>query len=516
MNANWIEKRTMQATETLSEGLKREFKVVVPAAELETKLSNELAGLKDRVRINGFRPGKVPVAHLRRLYGQSVMAEVVQNAINEANRKIIEDNSLRLAGEPKVALPEDKNEIEGIIAAKRDLAYNLAVEILPTFELKSLEGVAIEREVAEVPDSEVDEAIERIVSESRPFNEKEGAAAKGDRVLIDFVGSIDGEPFEGGSSKDVRVEIGSNTFIPGFEDQLIGAQKDEERTIVTTFPEDYQASHLAGKEASFAVTVKGVEAPGELEVNDELAKTIGFDSLEALKNVIRDSMKRDFDSQSRRKVKKLLLDALDAQYDFDLPPSLVDQEFSGVWQQVVADLKRSGRTFEDESTTEEDSKAEYRKIAERRVRLGLVLAEVGDRAGVQVTDDEVSRGVVERARQFPGQEKMVWDFYSKNPQALAEIRAPIFEEKVVDHLLAQAKVTDKIVSREELFADDEETSSDDKADAKPKATKARAKKLKADDATAEDKDAAEAKAAPKAGKAKSAKSESGKTAAAEG
>ncbi|MGI6244351.1 MAG: trigger factor [Pseudochelatococcus sp.] len=446
----------MQATETLSEGLKREFKVVVPATELESRLSSELAGLKDRVRINGFRPGKVPAAHLRRLYGQSVMADVVQNAINEANRKIVEDNSLRLAGEPKVSLPEDKDEIDAVIAAKRDLAFSVAVEILPTFEIKPLEGVALEREVAEIPETEVDEAIARIARESRPFSEKDGAAESGDRVLIDFVGSIDGTPFEGGTSQDVRVEIGSNSFIPGFEDQLIGATKGEERTIVTTFPENYQAAHLAGKEASFAVTVKGVETPGETVVDDEFAKGVGFDSLDALKNVIRGSLERDFEAQTRRKVKKKLLDALDGQYDFDLPPSLVEQEFAGVWQQVVADLKQAGRTFEDEGSTEEASKADYRKIAERRVRLGLVLAEVGDRAGVNVTDDEVTRGVVERARQFPGQEKAVWDFYNKNPQALAEIRAPIFEEKVIDHLLAQVTVTDRTVTREELFADEED------------------------------------------------------------
>ncbi|MFC0217678.1 trigger factor [Pseudochelatococcus lubricantis] len=445
----------MQATETLSEGLKREFKVVVPATELESKLSSELAGLKDRVRINGFRPGKVPVAHLRRLYGQSLMAEVVQGAINDANRQIVEDNALRLAGEPKVTLPEDKEEIDAVIAAKGDLAFSVAVELLPTFELKSLEGLALEREVAEVPESEVDEAIARIARESRPFSEKDGAAEAGDRVLIDFVGSIDGTPFEGGSSQDIRVEIGSNSFIPGFEEQLIGASKDEERTIVTTFPENYQAEHLAGKEASFAVTVKAVEAPGETALDDEFAKGIGFDSLEALRNVIRGTIERDFQTQTRRKVKKELLDALDAQYDFELPPSLVDQEFAGVWQQVVSDLKQAGRTFEDEGTTEEASKADYRKIAERRVRLGLVLAEVGDRASVSVSDDEVTRGVVERARQFPGQEKAVWDYYNKNPQALAEIRAPIFEEKVVDHLLAQATVTDRTVTREELFADED-------------------------------------------------------------
>lgn len=497
----------MQATETLSEGLKREFKVVVPAAELETKLSSELAGLRGRVRINGFRPGKVPVAHLRRLYGQSVMAEVVQNTINEANRKIIEDNSLRLAGEPKVSLPEDKDEIDAIIAARSDLSFSVALEVLPTFELKPLEGVALEREVAEVPESEVDEAIERLAGESRPFSEKDGEAATGDRVLIDFVGSIDGTPFEGGSSQDIRVEIGSGSFIPGFEEQLVGAKKGEDRTIVTSFPADYQAEHLAGKEASFAVTVKAVEAPGEATIDDELAKTIGFDSLDALKNVIRGSLERDFKAQSRRKVKKKLLDALDTQYDFALPPSLVDQEFSGVWQQVLNDLKQSGRTFEDEGTTEEEAKADYRRIAERRVRLGLVLAEVGDRAGVSVTDDEVSRGVVERARQFPGQEKAVWDFYSKNPQALAEIRAPIFEEKVVDHLLAQATVTDRTVTREELFADDEDEaaakSAEDGAAEKQKAPKSRAKKAKAEEKAPEEKAAGETDSDGDAGQDKS-------------
>ncbi|MBB3808146.1 trigger factor [Pseudochelatococcus contaminans] len=481
----------MQATETLTEGLKREFKVVVPAAELETKLSSELADLRGRVRINGFRPGKVPVAHLRRLYGQSVMADVVQNTINEANRKIVEENSLRLAGEPKVTLPEDKEEIDAIVAAKRDLAFSVALELLPSFEIKPLDGVTLEREVAEVPESAVDEAIERLAKEARPFNEKDGEAAAGDRVQIDFVGSIDGTPFEGGSSQDIRVEIGSGSFIPGFEEQLIGAKKGEERTVVTTFPEDYQAAHLAGKEASFAVTVKGIETPGEATIDDDFAKTVGFDSLDALKKVIRDSLERDFNAQSRRKVKKLLLDALDAQYDFDLPPSLVEQEFAGVWQQVIADLRQSGSSFEDEGTTEEASKEDYRKIAERRVRLGLVLAEVGDRAGVTVSEDEVTRGVVERARQFPGQEQAVWEFYSKNPQALAEIRAPIFEEKVVDHLLGQATVNDKTVTREELFADEDaeaEAAAAETPAEEPKAAKSRARKPKA---AAADKETAE-------------------------
>ncbi|MFC0283503.1 trigger factor [Camelimonas abortus] len=453
----------MQATETNSEGLKREFKVVVPASELEARLVSELNELKGKVRLNGFRPGKVPMVHMRRAYGRQVMADIVQNAVNEANQKIVSDNSLRLAMEPKITLPEAREEIDAVIEGKGDLVFTVNFEVLPSFELADISGVELEREVAEVTDAELDEALERMAKQNRPFTPRAGdeAAQEGDRVVIDFVGKIDGEAFPGGSGEGVPVEIGSGNFIPGFEEQLVGVKAGEEKVVTATFPEDYQAAHLAGKTAQFEVTVKSVEAGGEALVNDDLARTFGMENLEALRNALRERISADYAAQSRRKVKRRLLDALDGLYSFALPPTLVEQEFEGVWRSVTAEMAQAGRTFADEDTTEEKAREEYRAIAERRVRLGLVLAEAGEKAGVTVTEDELTRALIERARQFPGQEKMVWEFYQKNPQALAELRAPIFEEKVVDHLLSQAKVVDKVVSKEELFREDEDESAKD-------------------------------------------------------
>jgi trigger factor len=461
----------MQVTETLSQGLKREFRVVLPATELEERLTSELSTLKDRVRINGFRPGKVPVQHLRRLYGRSVMADVVQNAVNEANRKIVDENGLKLALEPQVQFPENKEEVDKALDAKADLAFTVAVEVLPSFELADLSDVQVKKPVATVSDAEVEQAVERMARQNRTFAAKgEGAeAANGDRVVIDFVGAIGGEPFEGGKGEGVQLELGSGSFIPGFEDQLLGARTGEQRQVKVTFPETYPAPHLAGKGAEFAVTVNEVQAANEVKIDDEFATGFGMESLDKLKDAVRGALQRDFEAQSRRKVKKELLDALDGKYGFDLPPSLVDQEFTGVWSQVQADLKSNNRTFADEGTTEEAAQADYRRIAERRVRLGLVLAQVGEKSDIKVTDDEVTQALVERVRQFPGQEKQVWEYYRKNAQALAELRAPIFEEKVVDHILSQVKVVEEPVSKEALFGDEEgQAASEPGAETKPK------------------------------------------------
>ncbi len=445
----------MQATQTNSEGLKREFKVVVPAAELEAKLETNLADLKDKVRINGFRPGKVPVAHLRRVYGRAVMADVVQNVVNEANQKIVEDNKLKLALEPHITFPEAKDEVEAVMNAKADLSYTVALEVLPSFQLADLSGVSLTREVTEISDAELQEGLERMAKQNRPFSAKEEAAATGDRLTIDFAGKIDGTPFEGGAGTDVQIELGAGQFIPGFEDQLVGAKASDQRLVKVTFPENYTAQQLAGKAAEFDVNVKKVEAPGDAKIDDDLAKAFGLENLEGLKTALRERLGRDFAVQSRRKLKKGLLDALDKAYDFELPPSLVEKEFESIWSGMIEEMGRNQKTFADEKTTEEKAREDYRRIAERRVRLGLVLAEVGERAGVKITDEEVTRAIVERARQFPGQEKVIWDYYRKNPQALAEIRAPIFEEKVVDNLLGQMKVADKKVSKEALFADED-------------------------------------------------------------
>jgi len=463
----------MQVTETLSQGLKREFKVVLPATELEQRLNDELVNIKDRVQIKGFRPGKVPVAHLRRVYGRSVMADVVQNAVNEANRKIVQENDLKLAFEPQVQFPENKDEVEKAMDAKGDLAFTVALEVLPTFELADISDVTVKKPVAQVTDAEINESLERMAKQNVSYETKNGPSANGDRVVVDFVGRIDGAEFEGGKGEDIRVELGSNTFIPGFEEQLIGLKAGDTKLVKVSFPENYLAAHLAGKAAEFDVTVKEVEAPGELKIDDELAKGFGMESLDKLKDAIREAIQRDFDAQSRRKVKKDLLDALDAKYTFELPPSLVEQEFAAVWSQVQGDMRSNNRTFEDEGTTEDEAKAEYRKIAERRVRLGLVLAQIGEKSDIKISDDEVTQALIARVRQYPGQEKQVWEFYQKNPQALAEIRAPLFEEKVVDQILSQVKVVDETVSKEALFNDDEgeEGASEPKKSAKAKGGK---------------------------------------------
>jgi trigger factor len=451
----------MQVTETLAEGLKRSFKVVVPVADLNDKVSKRLDDLKDRVQIKGFRPGKVPVAHLKRLYGRSALAEAIEEAVQETNARIVSDNGFKLALQPKISLPENQEEVAGVFEGKADLSYTVDIEILPKVTLSDVRTITVNKPVADVADSDIDEALNRIGEQNRPFEAKaEGAAAaSGDKLTIDFVGSIDGVPFEGGAGNDLPLVIGSNTFIPGFEDQLVGQNVGETRTISVTFPEDYGAANLAGKAASFEVTLKGLATPGALSMDDEMAKTLGMESLDKLKEAIRTQIGRENDLMSRQKAKRQLLDALDAAHQFELPAGLVSQEFDGIWKTVEEDLKRSGKTFADEGTTEEAARADYGKIAERRVRLGLVLAEIGEKNEIKVTDEEVSRALVERARQFPGQEQMVWDYYRKNPDALASLRAPIFEEKVVDFLLALATVTETKVPRAELLKQDE----DDKA-----------------------------------------------------
>jgi trigger factor len=485
----------MQITETMAEGLKRQYKVVLKAGELATRLESELGSLQKRANIAGFRPGKVPAQHLKRVYGKSVMADVVQNAVNEANQKIVADNDLKLAMEPAVNFPQDQDKIEEVMAAKGDLEYTVAVEVLPKFNIANHADITLEKQVAEVPDSDVMAAIERMAEPSRPFTDKgaKAKAGKGDRVTVDFVGRIDGVEFDGGKGSDIQVVLGSNTFIPGFEDQIDGLKVGDTKLVKVQFPTNYAAPNLAGKDAEFDVTAKIIEEAGALKIDDELAKQYGMESLAKLKDAVKNSLSSEFTNASRRKMKRKLLDALDAKYDFELPPTLLDQEFNAIWNNVTSEMQAAGRTFADEDTTEEQARVDYRKIAERRVRLGLVLAEIGEKAEIKITDEELTQGIVARARQFPGQEKEVFDFYRKNPQALAEVRAPIFEEKVVDHLLAEVKTVEKSVDKDQLLADD----ADDEP-AKP-AKKASAKAAKADKADGDEKPAkAPAKKAKKA------------------
>lgn len=448
----------MQVTETLSQGLKREYSVVLSADDLASRLNAQLSDLKSKVRINGFRPGKVPTDHLRRVYGRSVMADVVQDAINAAHKKIVDDHGLRLAQQPKVDLPEDQAAVEAALEAKGDLNLKIAVEVLPKFEIGEFGDIALHRPVAEVADKDVEEALHRFSESRRSYKDREaGAKAQPrDRVTVDFIGTIKGEAFEGGTSTDIKVVLGSNSFIPGFEDQLAGIAAGEHRDIEATFPENYVNRPLAGQKAQFAVTAKAVAEPEPIAMDDEFAKAAGFETLANLQTTVRDRIGADFAKASRDKLKRQLLDALDKRYSFELPEGLVNQEFASIWSQVEREQKASGRGFADEDTTEEAARADYRRIAERRVRLGLLMAEVGTKADVKISDDEMTQALLQRARSFPGQEKQVWDFYRNNQQALAELRAPIYEEKVVDHILALAKVEDRQVSREELLKPDDD------------------------------------------------------------
>jgi trigger factor len=443
----------MQVTQTHAQGLKREFKVVLPAADLSERVENQLAEIKAKAQIPGFRPGKVPVSHLKRLYGRSIMAEVVQEAVNEANRKIVEDNELRLAMEPRIDFPGDGQELEKVFEAQSDFAFTVALEVMPKIEVGSFDDLEIERLIAGVSDADVDQALTRLAEVNRGYTPKEGEAVaeKSDKVTLDFTGTIDGESFEGGSGENVDVVLGSGSFLPGFEGQVEGMKVGESRTIYVTFPESYGAAHLAGRSAAFDVTLKSVAAPAELAAGDDLAKGLGFEDLAKLKEAVRANIEREYRAASRAKWKRDLLDALDKKYVFDVPEGMVAQEFASIWRTVEADQRRRGRSFEDDNTTEEAARADYMKIAERRVRLGLLLAEIGERGEIKVSDEEVAQAVARRAREFPGQEKTVWDYYHKNPRALAGVRAPLFEEKVADHILSKVKLTDKQVSKEELL-----------------------------------------------------------------
>jgi trigger factor len=447
----------MQVTETLAEGLKHEFQISVPASDLDAKADARLVDMKDKVRLNGFRPGKVPVSHLKKVYGRSVMAETIDQTIRDTNSQIFTERGFRLATEPKITMPTEQKAVEDILTGKSDLTYTVSIEVVPAIQLADFKSFTVEKPVAEVTDADVDEAIKRIADQNRAFAAKgEGAKAEtGDRVTISFKGTIDGTPFEGGTGENIQVLIGAGQFIPGFEEQLLGIAAGETRNLKVSFPKNYASEKLAGQPAEFETTATLIEAPQDATIDDEFAKTLGLESLDKLKQAARERLVAEFAGTTRQRVKRLLLDRLDETHRFEAPPSLIEEEFNLMWNSIKAEMESRAKTFADEDTTEEAAREEYHKIADRRVRLGLVLSEIGEKNKITVTDDEVSRAVIERARQMPGREKEVWDYYRNNANALAQLRAPIYEDKVVDFILELANVTEKKVTREELYKDDD-------------------------------------------------------------
>jgi trigger factor len=445
----------MQVNETVSEPLHREFSVIVGATDLEAKLTGKLVEIQPKLHLKGFRPGKAPVSFLKKTYGKSLMGDIVNETINQTSEQVLKEKEIKPATAPRV---DFVNSLDSVIAGKADLSFTMKVDLMPDFTVTNLSELKAQRLTSEVDDAAIEPSLKQIADAQKTFTSRpEGEAAQsGDAVTIDFEGSIGGESFEGGKSEDFGLTLGSNAFIPGFEDQLIGVRAAEQRTVNVKFPENYTNPKLAGKDAQFEVKVKEVKAPNDIVMDEDLAKKLGFESLDQLKERVREQLKADYARASRIHLKRRILDALDAAHSFPLPAGMVDAEFDMIWRQVEAELKREGMSPEDEGKSEDELKAEYRGIAERRVKLGLILAKVGEQNAITINQDEVGRALTARARQFPGKEKQVIDFYVNNPQAMAELRVPLFEDKVIDFLAEMVQVEDRAVTPEILYLDPDE------------------------------------------------------------
>ncbi len=444
----------MESVETI-EGLSRTYKVSVAKADLQKRFDERIEEIRPQMNLKGFRPGKVPASHVKKMFGKDIMGEVVQALVQETSQKTIEDADVRPAGQPEMKMESD---MEKVLSGDEDLAYEMSVDVMPDFEPVDIKKLTLTKPVAEINDDEIEARLTQIAEANPKYDKraKTAKARKDDAVVIDFLGKLDGEPFEGGAAEEHTLVIGSNSFIPGFEDQLIGVKAGDEKDVEVTFPEQYQAEHLAGKEAVFEVKVHEVRAPKTPELDEEFATGLGLESLEKLKELVSEQIKNEFDGASRAKAKRGLLDVLDDKHDFDLPPKMVEQEFNQIWQQVQTEMDAGRTPDEDKDKSEDDLKEEYGKIAQRRVRLGLVLAEIGRVAEIQIDEQEVQQALIREARNFPGQERQVIEFFQKDPNAMAQLRAPIYEDKVVDHILEVAKVKEETVSKEELLKEDEE------------------------------------------------------------
>ncbi|MHC8509656.1 MAG: trigger factor [Rhodospirillales bacterium] len=485
----------MQITEVKNEGLSREFKIALSAGEIDEKVNGKLSEYAKTVSLPGFRRGKVPAKVLKKRYGKSVMGEVLEQAVNDSSKQAITERGIRPAGQPKVEITSFD---EGA-----DLEYTIKLDVMPEIEPVDFASLKLERLVTEVADGEIDEALSTIAGRHRTTAkiEDDRPAEKGDVLLIDFLGKIGGEPFAGGAAQDYELELGSNSFIPGFEDQLTGKRAGEEAEVKVAFPENYGSEELAGKDAVFECTVKEIRSASTAAVDDELAKKVGMEDLGKLREAIREEKARELGQISRMRLKRELLDALAGAHSFETPQMMVENEFSAIWHQFLhqrdtADGKTQDHGADDhahahdheEREGDEEQKAEYRTIAERRVRLGLLLAEIARINEIEVGQEEINRAVMEHARRYPGQEQQVFDHFRENPQARQELGGPILEEKVCDFILEMASVTDRTVDLEELLAEPDEDAPEPKAKS-AKSAKSAAKKKPAKKAAAKKPDA---------------------------
>ena len=515
----------MQITETTNEGLKRAYRITIPASEIDDKITAEVKRIAPQVRMPGFRPGKVPANLVRKMHGEQLHAQVINDTVQSSVDELIKDKELRPAMQPAISLGDEYEE-------GKDAEIDVTLEVLPKIDAPDIDGITLERLTVPVADSEIDETLQRIADQNKTYKDapKTKKAAEGDQVIIDFVGSIDGTEFAGGKAEDAPLVIGSGTFIPGFEDQLKGVKAGDEKTVKVTFPSDYQAEDLKGQDAEFAVTVKAVKTPADSKIDDDFAKTLGLESADKLRELVKAQMEQETAGLTRTQMKRQLLDTLAAGHDFAVPQGMVEAEFEQIWAQLQQEAAQSD---DAEAMLKEmdDEKDDYRKIAERRVRLGLLLSEIGQKNGVEVNANEMNMLIQQAAQQYRAEDRERFvQYVQQDPMAAAQLRAPLYEDKVVDFLFDKAEITDREVTREELEAaiEAEETTeaeaakaknapakkaaakkapakkaaakSDDKADDKPAAKKAPAKKpaAKKDDASAEKKPAAKKAPAKKA------------------
>ncbi len=450
----------MQITETLADGLKHDFRVVVPAEDLRSKIDDKLAEYGANMRLPGFRPGKAPLKILRQRFGRAVEGEILQDTINRGTQQAIEERGLKPAVMPQIDMVSD---LANGLPAGTDLEYTVSVEALPDIEPIDFASLELERLEAEPADEVVEEEIGLIAQRTAELTPVEDgrAAAEGDTLTIDFEGEIDGEAFAGGAAEDYEIELGTGEFIPGFEDQLVGACAGESRDVEVEFPEEYNAAHLAGKAAVFSVEVKEIRERKAADPDDEMAKRIGFDDLAALRQSVIDRIKGHYGGVARMIVKRQLFDRLEKEHDFPLPESMVETEFESIWGEIERRLEESDAEEVREGKTDDELKDEYRKVAERRIRLGLLLAEVGRQNNIEVNQEDLQRAMASQIQQFPGQEEVVLDFYRKNPSALSQFEGPILENKVVEFILELAQVTTREVSAEELIAASEGVSEEE-------------------------------------------------------
>ncbi len=449
----------MQVDETSTEGLKREFKVVVPANDIESTMVERLNEIGQSVSVPGFRPGKVPIALLKKRYGEAVKGEVLEKTIQDSWQQALTDKGLRPAAQPKVDIVTFEDGV--------DLEYTLAVELLPDIDPIDFSKLELDRRVAKVTDEEVDKSLQRLAESRRIFEAVEGRAAeKGDQVVVDFVGKVEGEEFAGGSVNGFELEIGGPAFLPGFDGQIEGMKQGDNKVITINVADDHPNEQLRGNDVEFDVSIIEVREPKAAEVDEELAKSSGMDSVDALKGAVREQLDREFMQLSRAHLKKELLDRLSDEHDFELPEGIVDSEFEGIWKQVQDAKERDALDEDDKERNEEDLKSNYRDIAERRVRLGLLLAEVGRVNNISVTQDDLNRAIHAEASRFPGQEAKVMEYFQKDANALQEMQAPIFEDKVVDFVIEMATINEQEVSVDELMQDPDAEEGDATSDKK--------------------------------------------------